>query len=315
MAWTSGFFNSVDGDRVYNAQQMSEIFQGLITEGVYESVGDQLVVKPNDGMTIQISTGRGWIGAHWVHNDSPYTYTLENSDVLLDRYCAVCIRADDSDAVRSAVPYFKYSDFATNPTKPAMERTEKVTERCLAYIYIKAGAKKITAADIEDTRGDVELCGWVSGLIEQVDTTTLWNQYKAEWGAFLMATEAEIEPLIEETDAAKDRANAAAGNAQSQADYAQSSARVAAGAAESAYTAAKLALDAANGNIMLFDPSDGQYEPLQTILNHMQEEITQLAGHPITAAEFDALGTTATAYDALSLTAANYDVNAKTLLG
>lgn len=217
MAWTYGFFNSVDGDRTYNAQQMSEMFDGLITEGVFETVGNKLAVQPNDGMTIQINTGRGFVGKHWIKNDSIYTYTLEASDVLLNRYCAVCIRADDTDSVRNAVPYFKYSEFATNPVKPAMVRTEKITERCLAYIYIKAKAKTITAADIEDTRGDTNLCGWVTGLIDQVDTTTLWEQYKAEWDSFMDANEAEIQAVTE----AKNAANTAASNAQTQANYAK----------------------------------------------------------------------------------------------
>ena len=86
MAWTYGFFNSVNGDRLYNSQQMSEIFEGLITDGVYENVGNKMAVQPNNGMTIQIATGRGWFGKHWVNNDSEYTLTLSTSDVILNRY-------------------------------------------------------------------------------------------------------------------------------------------------------------------------------------------------------------------------------------
>lgn len=184
MAFTSGFFNSVNGDRLYNAQQMSAIFEGLITSGVYESVGNKLAVQPNSGMTIQIATGRGWFAKHWVSNDSEYLITLEDSDVLLNRYCAVCIRSDDTDSVRDAAPYLKYSEFATEPVKPAMTRTETINEYCLAYIYIKAGTTAITAADIEDTRADETLCGWVTGLIEQLSSATLFNQFTAiftEW--------------------------------------------------------------------------------------------------------------------------------------
>ena len=184
MAWTSGFFNSINGDRLYNADQMSRIFEGLITDGVYASVGNKLAVQPNSGMTIKIATGRGWFGRHWVNNDSEYTLTLAQPDVILNRYVAVCIRVDDSDAVRDAVPYLKYSEFATNPVKPTMERTESVKEYCLAYVYIKAGATAITAANIEDTRGNEKLCGWVTGLIEQLSSATLWTQWEAlftEW--------------------------------------------------------------------------------------------------------------------------------------
>ena len=184
MAWTSGFFNSVNGDRLYNADQMSRIFEGLITDGVYESVANKLAVQPNSGMTIQIATGRGWFGRHWVNNDSEYKLTVAQSDVILNRYVAVVIKVDDTDAVRDTVPYLKYSDFATTPVKPTMTRTETVKEYCLAYIYIKAGATAITASDIEDTRQDTNLCGWVTGLIDQITPDTLYTQFTAlfnEW--------------------------------------------------------------------------------------------------------------------------------------
>lgn len=198
MAWSYGFYNSLNGDRVYNADQMSAIFDGLITNGVYESIGKKLAVEPNSGMTIQINTGRGWFGSRWVNNDSEYLQTLEESDVLLNRYCAVCVRADNTQSVRAAEPYFKYSEFATNPVKPTMERSETVKEYCLAYVYIKAGATSITAADIEDTRGNTELCGWVTGLIEQVDTNTLWKQWEAQWQQFIESYEGDATGWMEQ---------------------------------------------------------------------------------------------------------------------
>lgn len=177
--WNSGFFNSVNGDRTYNADQMSAIFDGLITDGVYASVGNKLAVQPNSGMTIQIATGRGWFGRRWVENESEYLHTLEASDVLLNRYCAVCVRVDTTDGGRKAEPYFKYSEFATNPVKPSMTRTETIREYCLAYVLIRAGAESITAADIEDTRANEALCGWVTGLIEQLNSATLFTQFTA----------------------------------------------------------------------------------------------------------------------------------------
>lgn len=177
--WENGFFNAVNNDRVYNAELLSGIFEGLITNGVYESVGNKLAVSPSGGMGIQIDTGRGWFAKHWVNNTAPHQLTLEASDVVLNRYCAVCIRVDTTDAVRSAVPYLKYSDYATTPVKPTMTRSETVNEYCLAYVYIPAGSSAVTAANIEDTRGNNDLCGWVTGLIEQLSTTTLFSQWEA----------------------------------------------------------------------------------------------------------------------------------------
>lgn len=177
--WTSGFFNSVNGDRVYNAQQMSEIFEGLITDGVYEAVGNKLAVQPGGGMDVQIASGRGWFNKHWVNNETEYLINLEGADAVLNRYAAVGVRVDTSDGERSAIPFVTFSELADIPIKPEATRTDTIKEYILAYVYIKAGAASITEADIEDTRADNNLCGWVTGLIEQLDSGTLFAQWQA----------------------------------------------------------------------------------------------------------------------------------------
>ena len=42
MAITSGFFNSVNDDRPYNAEQMTLYFEGLISNGI---IGENFVQK------------------------------------------------------------------------------------------------------------------------------------------------------------------------------------------------------------------------------------------------------------------------------
>jgi hypothetical protein len=178
MAWESGFFNSLNGDRRYNAEQLSKIFTGLISDGVYASVGDKLAVQPHSGMTIKIATGRGWFGGHWVNNSSEYYLDVEPADVTLNRYAAVVIKVDESEAVRSVMPCIKYGEFASSPSVPAIERTETVKEYFLGFVYIPAGTTEIKAYHIEDSRSYREMCGWVTGLIDQVDTATLYRQWE-----------------------------------------------------------------------------------------------------------------------------------------
>ena len=45
MSFTYGFYNSKNHDRTYNAEQMSSIFDGLIEDGIYESIGGAFLVK------------------------------------------------------------------------------------------------------------------------------------------------------------------------------------------------------------------------------------------------------------------------------
>lgn len=197
MSWTSGFFDSIYGDRTYTAEQMSSIFEGIITPGVYINVGNKLAVQPNNGLTIQINTGRGWFGGRWVNNDAEYLLTLEDADVLLNRYAAICIRVDFTEAGRTASPYIKYSDFATAPVKPTMDRTDTVKEYCLAYVYIAAGTTEITASQIEDTRPNTDLCGWVTGIIEQFDSTALFEQFEGLFKEWLNSLEDYLDENVE----------------------------------------------------------------------------------------------------------------------
>ena len=60
MAFTYGFFNSLNGDRKYTAEQLSSIFDGLITDGVFDSIGDILATVPGSGMQVIVKSGKAW---------------------------------------------------------------------------------------------------------------------------------------------------------------------------------------------------------------------------------------------------------------
>lgn len=181
MAVTYGFFNSIDHDRVYNADQMSTYFKGLISQGVFENVGGALQVMASDGLTVQVQTGRAIIGdvLKWVENDTVMNLTINPAHVTLNRYTAVIIQCDINNRVINITT--KDGANATDPIKPNMVNTATMKELCLAYIYVKAGTSAITQANIQDTRANKNLCGWVTGLVDQVDTTELFNQWSAAY--------------------------------------------------------------------------------------------------------------------------------------
>lgn len=65
------------------------------------------------------------------------------------------------------------------------------------------------------------------------------------------------------------------------------------------------------GEIQVYDPTTGENEPLQTVINNIYG-ITNKDG--ITAGEFDALQLTASGFDSKDLTAYQFDSSSKTLL-
>ena len=54
MSVTFGFYNSKEGDRRYDAIQMSSIFDGIIQDGILQHVGTAMVVKESEAMIINV---------------------------------------------------------------------------------------------------------------------------------------------------------------------------------------------------------------------------------------------------------------------
>lgn len=184
MAITYGFWNALkqsDGtyDRVYNSDQISEMFEGLLSDGVFESVGDALIVKEKSGLTVEIGTGRAWIGDRWMKNDAKLDITLAAAHLTLNRWSAIVIKADYSNRVITIEE--KAGTPATSPTKPTMTYNDSIKEKCLAYVYVGKGVTSITQTNITDCRADTSICGWVTGVIQQVDTSQLFLQYQAAY--------------------------------------------------------------------------------------------------------------------------------------
>ena len=142
MAITYGYFNSIDGDRTYNADQMSEYFDGLVSNGVYESVGGALQVLAGENMTVNVQTGRGIIDCKWLKNDAVQILDITQAHVTLNRWTAVVLKLDKVN--RQMVITTKDGTAASNPTKPEMQNDSSAVELCLAYVYVGAGATSIS---------------------------------------------------------------------------------------------------------------------------------------------------------------------------
>lgn len=195
MALSFGFFNSLDGDRTYDADQMSEYFDGLISNGVYESVGGALQVKAvtGGGMNVQVMPGRGIINCKWISNNSALILEVTAAHAVLNRWTAVVMRLDIVNRLMTITT--KDGTPASTPTKPSMDNTASVVELCLAYIYVGAGVTSISQANIEDMRAS-DLCGWVTGLIDQVDTSELFLQWQTAFDNYYAEMTAEFDDWL-----------------------------------------------------------------------------------------------------------------------
>lgn len=176
---TYGFFNSLNNDRKYNADQISSMFEGLISDGVFNHVGSALEVKAGNGLSVTVGTGRAWLEDRWVKNDAIVGVQLSAASVTLSRYTAIVLRKDITNRTVSIATID--GEAAETPEKPAIVREGDIYDICLAYVLVGPNATSISQSDITDTRADNTVCGWVTGIIEQVDTSTLFAQWETAY--------------------------------------------------------------------------------------------------------------------------------------
>ena len=196
MAVKSGFFNSVGGDRKYNAEDMSMYFDKLITSGVYPDPSTNLQVVAATGMTVNVSPGRGIINCRWINNDAAYPLEIDQADAVLDRIDAVVMKLDLSENVRDIHFEVKKGTAASDPEPPEMTRDEYVQEYCLATVRIGKLVESVSQINITDTRANTNVCGWVTGLIQQVDTSTLFLQWQSAYEKWFSDMQALINTVI-----------------------------------------------------------------------------------------------------------------------
>lgn len=184
MSITSGFFNSIGGDRKYNAEQMSAIFDGLINDGIYLSIGTAFVVEASTGNEIIVGKGRAWFNSTWVYNDAPLSMTLEESELILDRYDAVVIEINRNDAVREGTVKVIKGTPSREPVYPTLITTGDIHQYPLAYVYRTSNNETVTQADIINMVGS-EQTPFVTGIVETLELDVLLQQWQKELELFI----------------------------------------------------------------------------------------------------------------------------------
>ena len=191
MAFTCGFFNSENGDRKYNAEQMSAIFDGIIADGVFTTIGDHMAVTAGTGMQVLVGTGKAWFDHTWNVNDAAYPLTIAASDVTLSRIDAIVLETNHSDSVRLNKLRVVQGTVASSPVKPTLTNSEKVHQHPLAWVTVAPGVTQIAASAIENAVG-TSACPFVTGIIETTAIDDLFNQWNGEFDEWFNNLKAQL---------------------------------------------------------------------------------------------------------------------------
>lgn len=200
----SGFFNAMKvgdtWDRVYKAETYAEYFASFIGNGVFPNPSTNLQVIGTDKMQVIVKPGKGWINGYKYENTDDLILPIDVADGVLHRIDKIVLRYDVVE--REIRAKIKKGEFASEPKAPQLTRDADMYELGLADIKVNAGSISITQVDITDLRLNKKLCGIVHGTVDQVDTTTIFNQYLEWYKNITGKTEQDLQNIKEnlETD-------------------------------------------------------------------------------------------------------------------
>lgn len=186
MSVTSGFFNSLSGDRKYDAIQISSMFDGLITDGIYNGFLESFMVTASSpaSMVVTVGEGRCWFNHTWTLNDAPLPLTLDVGDVVLNRIDTVVIDVDSTDTVRACTIKVVKGTPSSQAVAPSLENTETHHQYPLCDISVVAGATTVTQSNITNRRGTSD-CPFVATLMKSVDVDDLLIQWESQWNDWM----------------------------------------------------------------------------------------------------------------------------------
>lgn len=191
----AGFFDAIDEDRTYSADDMNRPYRKLISNGVFATPAgtpsDFLQVFAADNeMNVIVSAGYALIGDKWFENPSDLMITISQNSEVLSRIDSIVAQVDKTQEGRVGNIVYRQGQASSNPVHPNINTEEDIAEFRLADIRISPSCVEITQNLITDCRGSSE-CPWVTSLIYQVDTSTLYAQWYAAYKKYYEDQEAE----------------------------------------------------------------------------------------------------------------------------
>ena len=179
----SGFFNAeqIGGtgkyDREYNAIDFARYFSMFIGDGVFINPLNQLKVVAKSGLTVTVKRGSAFIEGYWYRLNEDKDITLEPNSTP---YSINSVISCSLNKATREITVIKRDNVIS--TKPINDSS--VHELILAVIPLGVGTSTISNSIIQDTREDSSFCGYVKGVVEQIDTTDIFLQLETafnEW--------------------------------------------------------------------------------------------------------------------------------------
>lgn len=179
MAEKSGFFNARETeegiyDREYDAEQFAEYFANFVSNGVYVNPANQLKVvfnnSPDKPFVVVVRKGKAYIDGYWYELTEDMEVTISANTKSYAIKDVICCTLDKTERKVSII--LKEEVISDMPVNNNTQH-----DLVLSTVMVQPNASKLNAEDITDKRPDKTYCGFVTGVVDQIDTTELFRQY------------------------------------------------------------------------------------------------------------------------------------------
>lgn len=204
MAVTSGFFNAVSSDRTYSAEQFGQLFTGIISDGVFHSVGQALRCDAVGGSTVRVRAGRAWCRGTWLDNSGDYDVSVQpNSSGTLERYDAIVLRFNKRQDVRANTIEYLQGVAAASAVKPALQRDALIYEMPIAWIRRSRNASSVSGADIQIAVGTTD-CPYITGPLQTISVDAVVTSLNSMISSLQQTTQKAVEQVEKDLKTAGD---------------------------------------------------------------------------------------------------------------
>lgn len=157
-----GFYNSVNGDRRYSADDFSRYLDGILSDGIMRGYRDQYQVDLNDsnwGLTIR--TGKAWFNGTYIISEAAINIPesdIEMPGIASHRRAAVCLQVKTEQRINNVCVIYGNTVPSTDTAPlPTLSRgTDGIWQYPLCYLHLVNGKTPSQVSDaITDTRGTV----------------------------------------------------------------------------------------------------------------------------------------------------------------
>lgn len=165
---TCGFFDAVNNDRLYSADQMNMPYKKLVGNGVFGAqdggASNDFKVTASSGMVISVAAGNALFADKWFESPAAIAITVPAASVSNPRIDSVIAQVDKTANGRVGRIVYRTGTASASPTAPAINTDADIVEYRIANISVPANQTTISSSLITDLRG-TSACPWVKSLL------------------------------------------------------------------------------------------------------------------------------------------------------